>query len=377
MSAEPNRPIRVSFILHKFSRGGSDRVAAYLARGFADAGMDVDMTVFSKGGEVEDLLLKLVGDDIPVTYLGRASRRRGVDLVRGLLPLAHRLRARAPDVIISTANNTALATVIAVRLAELRESRVALKTTNPIASSRHKGLMRLIRLWTYRLIFRRTDAVWTLSADESAEMREEFPDFEPLFHDVANPYVTPAMLAPAVGNTKPRTGKVVVSIARLTKQKRLDRLIAGFVHVRTPGARLVIVGEGEDRDALAQQIDRLDLKERVSMPGYIADVATVLQRADLSVLTSDYEGFPAALLESMAAGCPVLSTDCFPAARSLLGAIDGGEIIENVAPEVLGALIDRTLNEPRPEGLRATAERYSVASGIASHLAAVRSLINS
>lgn len=377
MSTDPDRPIRVTFILHKFSRGGSDRVAAYLARGFADTGMDVDMAVFSKGGEVEDLLLKLVGDDIPVTYLGRASRWRGLDLVRGLLPLARRLRARAPDVVISTANNTALATVITVEMAGLRKTRVALKTTNPIASSRHKGLVRQFRLWTYRLIFRRTDAVWTLSADESAEMRKEFPDFEPLFHDVANPYVTPAMLAPAVGDTKSRTGKVVVSIARLTEQKRLDRLIDGFAHVRTPGARLVLVGEGEDREALALQIDSVGLHDRVSMPGYIADVADVLHRADLSVLTSDYEGFPAALLESMAAGCPVLSTDCFPAARSLLGTMDGCGIIEDVAPEALGALIDRTLKEPRPEGLRAIAKRYSIATGVASHLAAVRALMNS
>ena len=372
MSSEtaPVKPVRVSLILHKFSRGGSDRVAAYLARGFAKAGMDVDLTVFTQGGEVEDILLDLTGDDVPVTYLAGSRGSRALDLLFGLVPLARRLRAEAPDVIISTANNTALATAVAVRLAGLRGSKLILKTTNPIATSRHAGLSRRFRLWTYRLIFRWTDAVWTLSADESAEMRAQFPDFAPLFSDVANPYVTDAMLASG-GLGELHSGKTIVTIARLTEQKRLDRLIAAFARVRTPDTRLVILGEGEDRAALTEQIASLALEHRVSMPGYVTDVAAFLRSADLFILTSEYEGLPAALLEAMAANCPVLSTDCFPAARTMLGAVDGGGIIDNIEPEALGLLMDRFLGQPRPSGLRAIAERYSIANGVASHLAAL------
>lgn len=368
------QPVRVSFILHKFSRGGSDRVAAYLARGFTDAGMDVDMTVFHRGGEVEDILLELVGDDIPVTYLGRATRWRALDLLWGLFPLTSRLHSRAPDVVISTANNTSLATAISVRLAGLRNSKLVLKTTNPIATSRHKGLVRRLRLWTYRVIFRWTDAVWTLSADESEEMREEFPTFASLFIDVANPYVTTTMLM-SPGPVDAPAGKTIVSIARLTRQKRLDRLIAGFAHVRSPNTKLVILGEGEDRAALLAQIADLGLEGRVFMPGYVNDVAAVLHGADLFALTSDYEGFPAAILEAMAANCPVLSTASFPAARTLLGAIDGVGIIDNVDPAALGALMDRYLQRPRPKGLRSIAQHYSIANGVSSHRKALTSLL--
>ena len=369
------KPIRVSFILHKFSRGGSDRVAAYLARGFAKAGMDVDLTVFTKGGEVEDILLELTGDDVPVTYLAGSRGARAFDLLFGLVPLARRLRAEAPEMIISTANNTALATAFAVRLAGLRGSKLILKTTNPIATSRHAGLARRFRLWTYRLIFRWTHAVWTLSADESEEMRVEFPDFVALFSDVANPYVTDTMLLPPAA-IEAKHGKTIVSIARLTEQKRLDRLIAGFAHVHLPGTRLIILGEGEDRFALEAQVATLGLEDRVSMPGYVNDVAAVLRGADLFVLTSDYEGLPAAILEAMAANCPVLSTDCFPAARTLLGAIEGGGIIDNIEPEALGSLMERFLRQPRPSGLRSIAEHYSIANGVASHLAALGKVID-
>jgi len=369
------RPIRVSFILHKFSRGGSDRVAAYLARGFADAGMEVDLIAFSRGGEVESILSELLGEDVPICYLGQPSPSRAMDLFRGLPKFVRVLRTQKPDVVISTANNTALVTAIAVRFARLRNCRLVLKTTNPIATSRHRRLARKIRHWTYRKIFRWTDAVWTLSADESAEMRNEFPDFASLFSDVANPYVTQEMLADPEPIRRLPAGKTIISIARLTAQKRLDRLIAAFAHVQCQDARLLILGEGEERASLSALIAKLDLQDRVSMPGYVTDVSRALHEADLFVLTSDYEGLPAALLEAMATNCPVLSTNCFPAARSLLGQLDGGGIIEDTEPVALGAMMDRYLERPRPATLRAVAAGYSIGSGVSSHLSALDELL--
>lgn len=370
-----SRRPRVSLVLHKFSRGGSDRVAAYLARGFLDAGMDVELIVFSKGGEVERILLDLLGADIPVRYLGRASSSRALDLLRGLPGLIRLLRASKPDAVISTANNTALVTAIAVGLAGHWGARLVLKTTNPIATSRHKGFARHFRLWTYRTIFRWTDAVWTLSPDESEEMRIEFPQFARLFRDVANPYVTERMLVRHEPIRPPHGTKTVISVARLTAQKRLDRLIIAFAMMESPDARLVIFGEGEDRPALEALVKRLCLEERVSLPGYVTDVAKALHEADLFVLTSDYEGLPAALLEAMATNCAVLSTDCFPGARSLLGGLDGGGIIEDSEPAALARLMDDYLKRPRPTALREVAARYSIGRGVTSHLNALETTL--
>src|SRR5690348_5468357 len=191
--AAGHRP-RILLILHKFSRGGSDRVAAYLANGMRDAGMDVGLTVLCRGGEVENYLVDLV-DEIPIDYLDVASRSRGWDLVRTYPKLVLRLKAVRPDAVISTANNTALATALALKAAGLaNRTRLLLKTTNPIASSRHRGLVKWLRRASYAMIFRWTNGVWTLSTDESDEMRQGFPRFRSIFHDVFNPYVTPAML---------------------------------------------------------------------------------------------------------------------------------------------------------------------------------------
>lgn len=367
------RRSKICFVLHKFDRGGSLRVAAYLARGFTDAGMDVELVLFTEKGEVDAIITDLIGPDIAVRYLGRWLGPRPFDLLRGLPALVRYLRAAAPDTIIAGANNTALVSAIARRFAGLTNSRLFVKTTNPIASSRHTGVIKWVRRWTYRKVFADAAGVWTLSPAETDEMRTAFPAFAGLFRDVFNPYVTPEMFGGGSGPA-PDAPPVVLAVGRLTGQKRLERLIEAFALVRDQAVRLKIFGEGEQRTELTALIRRLGLEERILMPGYAATVADEYKRASLFVLTSDYEGLPAVVLEAMAANCPVLSTDCFPAARAIVQGAEGCDIIEQPdAAAALAAMIDAHLAYPRPTRLRETAERYSIESGIASHLAAMRS----
>lgn len=368
----PDHRPKVTLVLHKFSRGGSDRVAAYLARGFIDAGLEVELLVFSRGGEVENFLLEVLGD-VPVHYLGHGLGSRPLDLVRGLPALARHFRKNSPDVVLSTANNTALASVIGLVLARNSSSHLVLKTTNPIASSRHRGIAKWIRSWSYRCAFKRAARVWTLSEEENREMQSEFSDFERIFEPVVQPYVTDAMLAQ--GTSRTPSSRMILSIARLTPQKRLDRLIRAFAHLQTPGVRLLICGEGEERQNLSRLAKELGVHDRVAMPGYVPEVASHLGEADVLVLTSEYEGLPAAALEAMASNCPVLSTDCFPSARSLLENAPGCGIIEDESPSAVAAKLDRMLAQPRPVGLARIAERYSIANGVQSHLAHLRELL--
>jgi len=359
---------RFTLVLHSFDRGGSGKVAGYLARGFADMGLQVGVLVLARGGAVEDIAMAHVGPDVPVRFLGRLSGWRPLDMLLGIPALVRALRRERPEIVLAAANNIALVTALAFRLAAVPGSRLYLKTTNPVASSRHRGLVRWLRRLGYRAIFPWTTGVLTLTSEESAEMVAAFPAFGELFQDVANPYVTAAMLAPApVVRPGPKT---VIVVARLARQKRLERLIDAFAHVATPGARLLILGEGEERAGLAARVAQLGLRHRVEMPGHVGDVTPALQAADLFVLTSDYEGLPAAVLEAMAANCPVLSTPCFPGARRLLAA-EGCAVIADTDPRMLAAQIDAGLRQPRPQALRAVAQRYSIPAAVASHAAAL------
>jgi glycosyltransferase involved in cell wall biosynthesis len=367
----PHGASKVSIVLHSFDRGGSGRVAGYLARGFAERGIDVELLVFCRGGEAERSVRNLVRGAAPIRFLGELRGPRPLDLVRGLPKLVAALRDRSPDVVIAAANNVALVATAAVRLAGLDRARLFLKTTNPIAGSRHRGPARVLRSLTYGRAFRRIDGVWTLSADETREMVAAFPTHARLFRDVANPYVTAEMLAPSRTDRRGATPRRIVTVARLTRQKRLDRLLRAFAEIRRPDVELLVLGEGEDRPKLEQLVDDLGIGDRVSMPGHVNDVAAALHASDLFVLTSDYEGLPAVVLEAMATNCPVISTASFPAARTLLDGAPGCRVIEYPSPIPLARLMEELLDQPRPTGLRPLAERYSVASGVESHLAAM------
>jgi sugar transferase (PEP-CTERM/EpsH1 system associated) len=109
-------------------------------------------------------------------------------------------------------------------------------------------------------------------------------------------------------------GSVLIgNVARLDKVKDQASLLAAFALVRAEAGdtpcRLIIAGEGGQRTALQQQIDRLDLQQNVRLLGDRDDVAALLAECDVFVLSSIAEGMPVTLMEAMAAGLPVVATD--------------------------------------------------------------------
>ncbi len=104
---------------------------------------------------------------------------------------------------------------------------------------------------------------------------------------------------------------VILGVGRLDTQKTFHVLISAFAEVvkHTP-AKLVILGEGHERPRLEQLIASLGIQESVSLPGFVENPYAWMRQATVFCLSSAYEGLPFVLVEAMACGCPVVSTDC-------------------------------------------------------------------
>lgn len=106
-------------------------------------------------------------------------------------------------------------------------------------------------------------------------------------------------------------GKYIIAVGRLEQQKRLDRLIQAYADSKLKyEAKLLILGEGSLRTQLQEQIKKLGLFDRVIMPGNIENPHPNIAAAEFLALSSDHEGFPMVLIEALAIGKPVISTDC-------------------------------------------------------------------
>src|SRR6185312_2640232 len=107
--------------------------------------------------------------------------------------------------------------------------------------------------------------------------------------------------------------KVVLAVGRLSKEKALPDLVAAVARLREMrpdlSFRLVIVGEGRERDNIEEAVRRAGLEHQVYLAGHVNDVRPYYRAADLLAISSWSEGSPNALLEAMAAGVPVVSTE--------------------------------------------------------------------
>ncbi len=124
--------------------------------------------------------------------------------------------------------------------------------------------------------------------------------------------------------------KTIVSIGRLTEQKNFPVLINSFSNIvkKFPEYQLIIYGEGQLRNSLNDQIIKLNLKNKVLLPGHVNNIKEHINNASMFVLSSNYEGMPNALMEAMALGIPVIATDCpVGGPRNLINSGENGILI--------------------------------------------------
>jgi glycosyltransferase involved in cell wall biosynthesis len=281
--------------------GGVERVALRLVAGLRAAGVPVTLL----SATFDDALPAacLIAPRWPLIGARMPMLRLGVSLWRAV--------RRDPPALILCPGNAY--TVVAVALKLLLGRRcppVVAKVSNDLTRRDMSAPLRpLYALWLHmqgRLI----DAFAALSPAMRDEVAARMGVARGRVHVVPNPALAEADLVSPVPVRERGPGRRFVAIGRLEPQKDYPAMLRAFAAGAGADDRLTIYGEGSMRPALERLVARLDLADRVHLAGHCPDAARRLAAQDILLLSSRYEGQPAAVVEALAAGLTIVATRC-------------------------------------------------------------------
>jgi glycosyltransferase involved in cell wall biosynthesis len=313
VTAPDRRPI--AFFLPSVRGGGAQRVIVNLVQGITERGIPVDVVLaVAEGVFLEQL-------PAPVRLVDLRARR----LIRSLGPLTSYLRRERPRYLVSSMSHANLIALWAARLAR-RSTPVMVTVHNTMSQSTpdQGGLAGRLSSHLLRTFYPWARSVVAVSRGAADDLARTSGLLRERVEVVYNPVITPAMLAqarqppdhPWFGAGRPA---VILGVGRLTRQKDFPTLIRAFAEVRRRRpARLIILGEGEERAGLEALIGELGLAEDVALPGFRDNAMAYMAGSALFVLSSAWEGLPTVLIEALAAGTRVVSTDCPSGPREIL-----------------------------------------------------------
>lgn len=349
--------------------GGAELSMLRLAENFLGRGFDVRIAVLKKKGS----LLEMIPSGVEVDEIGWGRF--------GYLPrLARYLRQHRTDAIISFMTSTNVMVILGQFLSPSFR-RVVVSEHNAYSRSIkiRRGTVKLTYmlaplayLWSRRVI--------CVSRGVEDDLHQSMRLPRSLTTTVYNPVITEALLSSA--NQPPdhpwlreKTCPVLLAVGRLEPQKNYPLMLEAIARVRAQRpVRLIILGEGNQRGDIEKEIERLGLQDCVDLAGFRRDAMAFMHAADAFVLSSNWEGLSNVLIEALAVGCPVISTDAPHGPREVLQDGKWGHLVPVGDPAALTEAIEATLDDPGDPGPRtawargfsvdACAERYLEIAGL-------------
>jgi len=355
-----NREKRIALFVPSLRGGGAERMMVNLANSFASRGIPTDLVLVRAVGPYRDE----VSPDVNILDLD-ATR-----ILTSAPGLVRYLRAYRPDALLSTMTFANIVSTWACAWVR-SPPRLVLREANTVSaiSKNNRQLKYWLIPYLIRFFYPWADKIITISEGSRSDfVRESNMSIEKV-EKIYNPVVSDELIKKArVPPDHPWLSEdkrpVILGVGRLEPQKDFQTLLRAFRKVRNEKElRLIILGEGEQREELESLVQCLSLSGDVEMPGFVSNPFSYMANSDLFVLSSKFEGLGNVLIEAMATGCPVVSTDCPNGPSEILEGGRWGRLVPVGDEKELAAAILESLGESHsPDALQSRAQAFSTSS---------------
>lgn len=301
MNFKVNSPARqrVVFVINSLEGGGAERVLSILLEQLATPLHHTDVYL---------ILLDALPERYNVpSYVHKITLNCQGSMLKSIFSLRATLAQIEPTVVLSFLNRSNCANILAMRALGYR-----CVVSERVNTSSHfgSGLKAWVNKVVIRYLYPLAHKVLVVSKGVGADLQTNFGVPQQRIDVIYNPYDLTKLAAlaeqpPALCIEQ----DYIVSVGRLVPNKNFAMLIRAYADAK-PKEKLVILGEGPEKDALQRLIDELDLSAKVVLGGFQKNPYAIMRRARYAVFSSSAEGFPNAMAEAMALSLPVVATDC-------------------------------------------------------------------
>ena len=338
-----NRSEHIALFIPSLRGGGAERVWLKLSNGFAERGNKVDLIA----AKAEGPYLKYISPKVRLIDLN-ASR-----VLLSLIPLATYLLTAKPSILISAMNHSNIVALLAKYLT-FTSIPVIVSVRNHFSTQylNLSGVDNNLIPVLARLLYPHADGIIAVSKGVSEDLSEALSLSQKSIQTIYNPIVTPDLYQKSQSTLRhpllsSSNSPFILSVGRLTKQKDFPTLIEAFSKVRHKfDIHLVILGEGEERYSLKKMLKEMNLTNFVHLPGFAENPYLFMAHSKAFVLSSRWEGLPGVLIEAMAIGTPVVSTNCKSGPDEILENGKYGHLVPVGDSDKLAKAIIQTLDNP-------------------------------
>lgn len=318
--------MKIVFLLPSLAGGGAERVILTLANLFSENGYEVSIVLITDNISYDDH----VSSKIKLVKFG--SKR----VITSFLKLRSFIIKEKPNIIFSTLahlNIFILFLKLFLRQSSLKYVIRETNTLSEINKSNNSFKIRVLHSLV-KLQYPKADLVICPSNGVASDLVQNFGINEKKISVIYNPLdfnlISKLSNEPIRNlNFFNKNEKIIIGLGSLSKQKDFSTLIKAVKEVnKMYNCKLLIIGEGNERERLESLIINLELQGKVLMPGFKKNPFKYLKQSDVFVLSSKYEGLPNSLIQAFLLDIPCIATDCKSGPREILNDGEFGQLVE-------------------------------------------------